>query len=710
MAHLLRLCPLPHNTTDGRPKLQVFGLSPSTNPRPLLDLLAVTDQELQDQMAKGHPYAFNMGNNISYQNYEEAVKALMERNMPDLVLDKQTEVVLLPETHLPKVPRAVDFQSYQTKQKSFGTQMFSFLGLKSGSEDVTNAKGDLAERELAEELQNFFAKHANKNFVVLQGSAFRVPGKGKGAIEEHDFVIIDKENKLVICIECKVTLTGSTGRSAVEQTNKLQSLLEEYFASEFTSGQWCFVGMIFTERINIKHKQLICRACSPFIIEGTSQLATKLNGLWAQVQKMRPQPVVPSHAEYVSLVQGLAFVVLSQPISNYCTIASAVHDKVVGKPAEGVAKEKSGQGDLKSILFWTNDQAKIMFGDQLYVFFNGPWSTGKTLLMKEKSVMWARQNPTKPLYFVVARAESAKRTSLLEIDLKYFFHQQHSLQNVEVFGLPTRQNDTLSRLYQEATTRSPGSWMVDELIMPKPKDHKEWGKELQKLQTHLATQPEKPLLWIVCSGIDEGKAEHFGRDYLENLLPPDFHQPHMAMPLRNTKRILEFAKLEANKGVKDLYNANKANPVYNIPPHLIDGVPCSNFLFNDKNDLEEITSVVEAACREVLGRTGGAGFPVLCDGWKDSQINSVKRGVEKAGAKALVYVCKVYAKSCAEAEVEEWLRRRRSREEERCLITDEYVSRGWEASHLLAVAFYSTGGWENLVMRTVGYCALVKMK
>ena len=268
MAHLLRLCPLPHNTTDGRPKLQVFELSPSTNPRPLLDLLGITDQELQDQMAKGHPYAFNMGNNISYQNYEEAVKALMERNMPDLVLDKQTEVVLLPETHLPKVPRAVDFQSYQNKKKSFGTQMFSFLGLKSGSEDVTNAKGDLAERELAEELQNFFAKHANKNIVVLQGSAFRVPGKGKGAIEEHDFVIIDKEYKLIICIESKVTLTGSTGHSAVEQTEKLQKLIKEYFDFELTSGEWCFVPMIFTNEDKFKHKQSICPACSPFIIQG----------------------------------------------------------------------------------------------------------------------------------------------------------------------------------------------------------------------------------------------------------------------------------------------------------------------------------------------------------------------------------------------------------------------------------------------------------
>ena len=57
----------------------------------------------------------------------------------------------------------------------------------------------------------------------------------------------------------------------------------------------------------------------------------------------------------------------------------------------------------------------------------------------------------------------------------------------------------------------------------------------------------------------------------------------------------------------------------------------------------------------------------------------------------------------------EWLRRRRIREEEKCLITDEQVSRGWEASHTLVVAL---GGYglENLVMRTLGYCALVKGK
>ena len=225
----------------------------------------------------------------------------------------------------------------------------------------------------------------------------------------------------------------------------------------------------------------------------------------------------------------------------------------------------------------------------------------------------------------------------------------------------------------------------------------------------LAAQAGKPLLWIVCSGIDQGETEHFKQDYLDTLLPPEFYQLHTSLPLRNTKRVLEAANLEANTDVKDLFGAIKTNPVYDLPANLIPGVQCSKVFFTDKNDHQGMASVVDAACKEVLGRTGGAGFPVLCDGWKSLQISIVKRGLERAGVTALVY--QRYAKSsCSEAEVEEWLRRKRSREEERCLITDEYMSRGWEASHLLVVAFYSTGGWENLVMRTVGYCALVKMR
>ena len=59
--------------------------------------------------------------------------------------------------------------------------------------------------------------------------------------------------------------------------------------------------------------------------------------------------------------------------------------------------------------------------------------------------------------------------------------------------------------------------------------------------------------------------------------------------------------------------------------------------------------------------------------------------------------------------MEEWLRRRRSGEEERVLFLDHEVTRGWEASHLMVVHLGGFG-LENLIMRAVGYCAFVEKK
>ena len=52
-------------------------------------------------------------------------------------------------------------------------------------------------------------------------------------------------------------------------------------------------------------------------------------------------------------------------------------------------------------------------------------------------------------------------------------------------------------------------------------------------------------------------------------------------------------------------------------------------------------------------------------------------------------------------------------EEFRCLLVDEQVSRGQEASHLLLVVALGGGGLEvagNLAMRTIGFCAIVRKK
>merc|ERR1712004_445878 len=277
-----------------------------------------------------------------------------------------------------------------------------------------------------------------------------------------DFVIVDFERKAIICIEAKATLTGSAGHKAVEQTLELKSLLEKYFASELTVGEWLFVGMIYTNNINTKMQQSLCPPCSSFVIEGPSELHTKLLTIQNDLEQVRVT-CSPNHAQFVSMLQILVFVVLQQRISTHCTIAGDVHEKVVGKNKD----KPTGQGDFKSIIFWTNEQANIMLTVLQFVFFISPWSTGKTLLMREKAVMWAKENPKEKLFFVVVRDDHAKRTSLLEMELKDFFHQQHNLKNVEVLGLPTKPEYTLSSLLKEVTTRPLGTaFMVDELVLP----------------------------------------------------------------------------------------------------------------------------------------------------------------------------------------------------------------------------------------------------
>ena len=165
--------------------------------------------------------------------------------------------------------------------------------------------------------------------------------------------------------------------------------------------------------------------------------------------------------------------------------------------------------------------------------------------------MWGKQNPTRQMYFAVARYDFAQQTSLLEVELEYFFYHQHNLKNMKVLGIPTKPEEALSRLLKEVTTRSPGSWVVDELITPgswkdeqMTKIHQQWTKELQQLQRQVEVQTDDPLLWIACAGIDCGKAEHFTWAYLNTLLPPVFHLPQMEVPLRNTKQVLELAELQ----------------------------------------------------------------------------------------------------------------------------------------------------------------------
>jgi len=461
---------------------------------------------------------------------------------------------------------------------------------------------------------------------------------------------------------------------------------------------------------NFAPKQPVCSTCSPFTIHGANQLATKLVGLETHLRTVRPQ-WSPSHREYVTLVQVFCFVILAQPISTRCTINSDVHAKVVGKPETSTSKAKVGQGDYKSIIFWSNEQSKVMMWDQQFVVFTSSWGTGKTVCQREKARIWATDNPSEKLYFCVVRTLSTSNTTLLELELKLYF-QEHNLKNVTVLGLPSDKDKTMSELQKKMRSMPAGSWMVDELVMPPSSDHTKWAGELQQMRSHMVGQPGSSLLWISIAGIDcgprdRGQPEHFKHNYLAPLMP-GFHMPVMEIPLRNTRETLLLAGLDSE-------NANRTaqvttvttNPSYSLPPNLMSGIECRQIKVK-KNDQAAVEEAVEAACNEILVRSGGKGFPILFNSYgvvASSVVAAVQRVV---GASALLYTYHGREKNEAtEAEVEEWVSRWKRGEETRILLTDEYISRGFEAKELLVIG---KGRRENLVMRTCGFCFFIKLE
>ena len=76
-------------------------------------------EKLQVEIVKAHPYAFNMGSSRILQDYKEAAKVLMERNMPEVLHNRQTEVVFIPECHLPKEPRVLDLTEFESRKRKW---------------------------------------------------------------------------------------------------------------------------------------------------------------------------------------------------------------------------------------------------------------------------------------------------------------------------------------------------------------------------------------------------------------------------------------------------------------------------------------------------------------------------------------------------------------------------------------------------------------
>ena len=271
---------------------------------------------------------------------------------------------------------------------------------------------------------------------------------------------------------------------------------------------------------------------------------------------------------------------------------------------------------------------------------------------------------------------------------------------------PLYQNSlALSELYKKMSSKPAGSWMVDELEVPGSPDHTKWAEELQMMRRRVARQASSHVLWVSIAGITSADPRHFKHDYLAPLMT-GFHVPVMKLPLRNTREVIKLAGLDSNNSNKTaaVTASLQTNPCFTLPPHLMSSIECQEMNVN-MNDDTELQGALEHACEVLLERTAGNGFPVLVDSNTSCEMSTVLAAVQRIVGAALLYTDWGGQGEAREAEVEEWVRRWKSREERRALVTDEHISRGWEADAGLVVGDTKAA---NLVMRTCAFCILIK--
>merc|ERR1719222_831851 len=149
--------------------------------------------------------------------------------------------------------------------------------------------------------------------------------------------------------------------------------------------------------------------------------------------------------------------------------------------------------------------------------------------------------------------------------------------------------------------------------MPERSRHTKGGGELKELRElqQMRSQPGSPLLlWISIAGIIDGKPEDFKHNYLAPLMP-GFHMPVMEIPLRNTRNTIKLAGLDSKDANKTANVSTMiTNPSYSLPPNLMSGIECRQIKVK-KNDQAGIEKAVDVACKEILVRSGGKGFPIL---------------------------------------------------------------------------------------------------
>jgi hypothetical protein len=158
------------------------------------------------------------------------------REYPEISSGQQQEAIFMPDCFITRNPKVVDTDSRTWEQ----------LGDEEAAKTIKDHKeyyaGDRTEKIFFELLQKFFSKSRKvleKKTVVIHAFQDRYL-----AALELDFLIINQEFKMIICIEVK---KSATEKNCQDDAAKLHQRLEYFRKNMPSQNDWTFITGFFAE-------------------------------------------------------------------------------------------------------------------------------------------------------------------------------------------------------------------------------------------------------------------------------------------------------------------------------------------------------------------------------------------------------------------------------------------------------------------------------
>jgi hypothetical protein len=158
------------------------------------------------------------------------------REYPEISSGQQQEAIFMPDCFISRHPKVVDTDPKTLEQ----------LGDSAAAKKMKDRKeifaGDTTEKILFEMLQKFFSKSrkvTEKKTVVIHSFKDRYLDD-----LEFDFLIVNQESKMIICIECK---KSATEKNCQDDAAKLQKRLEYFRKNMPCQNDWTFIKGFFGE-------------------------------------------------------------------------------------------------------------------------------------------------------------------------------------------------------------------------------------------------------------------------------------------------------------------------------------------------------------------------------------------------------------------------------------------------------------------------------